>query len=98
MADSNPPIPKVLDYPVVTAIVGVVIFTALLLPIVRHFDPTNGTLTISLIVVLTVVGIAVFSVFFTIPTDEITSAVVGGLVASFGAIIAYWLGKTKGDK
>jgi energy-converting hydrogenase Eha subunit A len=92
-----PPIPKVIDYPVVVAIIMVVVFTAMLLPIINRFDQTSGTLTISLIVVITVVAIAIFSVFFTIPTDEITSAVVGGLVASFGAIIAYWLGKPKGE-
>jgi hypothetical protein len=30
---------------------------------------------------------------FTIPTDEITSGAIGGLVAAFGAVVAYWLSR-----
>jgi hypothetical protein len=33
--------------------------------------------------------------FFTIPSDEITSGVIGGLVAAFGAVIAHWIGRSQ---
>ena len=60
-----------------------------------RFDRTNGVLTISLLVVMSFIAAMAFSLFFTIPTDEVTSAVIGGLVAAFGGIIGYWLGKPK---
>jgi hypothetical protein len=91
--DRFPPIPRILDYPgLMTALFGC-IFTGILLLVATKFDPTGGPLTISLLVVLAFIGTVAFCLFFTIPNDEITSAVVGGLVASFGAVIAYWLGR-----
>jgi hypothetical protein len=32
---------------------------------------------------------------FTVPPDDITPGVVGGLTAGFGAVVAYWLGRTQ---
>jgi drug/metabolite transporter (DMT)-like permease len=91
--DHYPPMPKVLDYPGLMTAIFAVIFTGILLLIAAKWDPTQGPLTISLLVVLAFIGTVAFCLFFTIPNDEITSAVVGGLVASFGAVIAFWLGK-----
>lgn len=91
-----PPVPRLMDYPASVGIAVGVIFTGILLYIASKFDPTGGILTISLMVVLTFIGVVVFVLFFTVPNDEITSAVIGGLTASFGAIIAYWLGRPKG--
>jgi drug/metabolite transporter (DMT)-like permease len=88
-----PPIPKILDYPGFTTALFGVLFTGILLLIATKWDPTQGPLTISLLVVLAFIGTVAFCLFFTIPNDEITSAVVGGLVASFGAVIAFWLGR-----
>jgi len=97
-SDLNPPpIPKLLDYPASIGVALVVALTALLLFLAGRFDPTGGVLTISLMVVLAFLGLVVFCAFFTVPTDEITSSVIGGLTASFGAIIAYWLGVKKKD-
>jgi FtsH-binding integral membrane protein len=93
-----PPIPKLLDYPASLGVALVVVFTAILLFLAGRFDPTGGVLTISLMVVLAFLGLVVFCAFFTLPTDEITSSVIGGLTASFGAIIAFWLGRKDGDK
>jgi drug/metabolite transporter (DMT)-like permease len=90
-----PPFPKILDYPALMTITFGVLFTGLLLLIAAKWDPTQGPLTISLLVVLAFIGTVAFCLFFTIPNDEITSAVVGGLVASFGAVIAFWLGKPR---
>jgi hypothetical protein len=92
-AINPPPIPKVLDYPGMMTIIFGVTFVAVLLFVAGKFDPTGGTLTISLLVVVAFIGLAAFSVFFTVPTDEITSAVIGGLVAAFGGVIAYWLSR-----
>jgi hypothetical protein len=44
-------------------------------------------------VVLGMLGVVTFCLFYTIPNDEITSAAIGGLTASFGAVIAYWLSR-----
>lgn len=93
--DHMPPVPKVLDYPVALTVVGAVVATAVLLTIARYFDPTGGPLSISFFVAIAFVSVAIFCLFFTIPTDEITSSVIGGLTASFGAVVAYWLGRPR---
>jgi FtsH-binding integral membrane protein len=94
---NTPPIPKVLDYPGMMTIIFGVTFVAVLLFVSGKFDPTGGTLTISLLVVVAFLGLVAFSVFFTVPTDEVTSAVIGGLVAAFGGVIAYWLSRGKNN-
>jgi uncharacterized BrkB/YihY/UPF0761 family membrane protein len=90
-----PPMPKLFDYPGATTAVFLTVFTTCLLFVAGRFDPTGGVLTISLLVVLAFVGTVVFTLFFTVPNDEITAAVAGGLVAAFGAVIAHWLGRPK---
>jgi hypothetical protein len=90
-----PPIPKLLDYPLTTGVVLGALATAFLV-VAGRFDPTGGTLTISILVVLAMVSVSIFVMLFSIPTDEITSAVLGGLVAAFGAVMAFWLGKRNG--
>jgi hypothetical protein len=93
-----PPIPKILEYPGLGTGGVVLIATILMLIAVKYFDPTGGQLAISLIIVFSFVGALVFSFFFTIPNDEITSAIAGGLVAAFGAVIAFWLGRSRTGK
>ena len=88
-----PPSPKILDYPTSIGIALEIVFVAILLFVAGRFDPTAGVLTISLLIVLAFIGTVIFCVFFTVPTDEATSAVIGGLTASFGAVVAYWLGR-----
>ena len=90
-----PPAVKIFDYPAAMSLALAVVFTTALLVIASRFDATGGVLTISLLVVLGFLGIVTFCAFFTIPTDEITSGVIGGLVAAFGAVVAYWLGRPK---
>jgi hypothetical protein len=87
-----PPTPKILDYPASIGLALVVVFTAILLFVAGKFDPTGGVLTLSLIVILSFMGVVTFCLFFTIPADEITASVVGGLTAGFGAVISHWLG------
>jgi uncharacterized BrkB/YihY/UPF0761 family membrane protein len=87
-----PPSPKVFDYPASIGIALEIVFVTVLLFVSSKFDHTGGVLTISLLVTLAFVGVVIFCVFFTVPNDEATAAVIGGLTASFGAIIAYWLG------
>lgn len=93
-----PPTPKLLDYPASVGLVIAVGLTALLLVAAKHFDPTGGTLTISLLVILAFLSLVTYCAFFTIPTDEITSGAIGGLVAAFGAVVAYWLGRNIKDR
>ena len=93
-----PPTPKLMDYPASIGLVLAVVMTSVLLVVAGKFDPTGGTLTISLLVILAFLGLVTFCAFFTIPTDEITSGAIGGLVAGFGAVISYWLSRPKGPK
>jgi hypothetical protein len=88
-----PPTPKIMDYPASVGLMIAVVLTTMLLVVSSRFDPTGGTLTISLLVILAFLSLVTFCAFFTIPTDEITSGAIGGLVAAFGAVVAYWLGR-----
>jgi hypothetical protein len=90
-----PPTPKILDYPGLTIVAFGVVFTLALLAVAGKFDPSGGALTISLLVVLAFIAVAAVCLFFTIPTDQATAAVIGGLTAAFGAVIAHWLGRPK---
>ena len=89
-----PPTPKIMDYPASIGLVIAVVLVTVLLVVVSRFDATGGTLTISLLVVLSFLALVIFCAFFTVPTDEITSGAIGGLVAAFGAVVAFWLGRT----
>jgi hypothetical protein len=93
-----PPSPKLLDYPASIGLVIAVVLTAVLLVVSGRFDHTGGTLTISLLVILAFLSLVTYCAFFTIPTDEITSGAIGGLVAAFGAVVAYWLGRNRKDR
>ena len=86
-----PPVPRVMDYPASLGLALAVLFTAILLVAAGRFDPTGGVLTISLVVVLSFMGVVIFCLFFTIPADEITAGVVGGLTAGFGMVMSHWL-------
>jgi uncharacterized BrkB/YihY/UPF0761 family membrane protein len=90
-----PPTPKLTDYPASVGIALGVLFTAILLVVAGRFDPSGGVLTISLLVTLAFIAVVTFCLFFTVPSDEATSAVIGGLTAAFGAVVAHWLGRSK---
>jgi O-antigen/teichoic acid export membrane protein len=92
----NPPPPVALsNYPTLISVGGAVLFTAILVVIAGRFDGTRGVLTISILIVVSFVAVVAYCLIFTIPTDEVTPAVVGGLTAGFGAVVAYWLGRQK---
>jgi hypothetical protein len=91
----TPLLPKMIDYPASVGVALAVLMTGVVLVLIHYFDPTRGPLAISVLVVVCFMGVVVFCSFFTLPTSEITSSVIGGLTAAFGAIIAYWLGKRK---
>jgi hypothetical protein len=93
-----PPIPKIMDYPASVGLIIAVVLVTILLVVTSRFDVTGGTLTISLLVVLAFISLVTFCVFFTVPTDEITSGAIGGLVAAFGAVVAHWLGRNRQDR
>src|SRR5580698_1709809 len=88
-----PPSPKLLDYPASVGLVIAAVLTMFILWVANKFDRTGGTLTISLLVILSFLSLVTYCAFFTIPTDEITSGAIGGLVAAFGAVVTYWLGR-----
>jgi FtsH-binding integral membrane protein len=92
-----PPTPKTIDYPASIGIGISIIFVAVLLVVSSKFDPSHGSLTISLMVVVAFIGVVSFCMFFTVPQDDTTAAAVGGLTAAFGAVIAYWLGHRGSD-
>lgn len=92
-----PPVPKIMDYPASIGLIIAVVLVTCLLVVTSKFDASGGTLTISLLVVLGFMSLVTFCAFFTIPTDEITSGAIGGLVAAFGAVVAFWLSRNRKD-
>ena len=90
-----PPSPRITDYPALMAVGFGILFTGALLIISGRFDPTGGTLTISILIILAMVAVIAICLFYTIPSDQATAAVIGGLVAAFGAVVSYWLGHSK---
>ena len=88
-----PPVPRMMDYPGTIGVSFLILFTTIMVFIAGKFDPSGGVLALSMLVVLAFVGVVIFCLFFTVPNDEITSSVVGGLTAAFGAVIAFWLGR-----
>jgi len=95
----NPPPPvALLNYPgALAGIVAVVLLSAVLY-VSGKFDPTQGPLTISILIVLGMLGATAYCLVFTVPNDDITPGVVGGLTAGFGAVVAYWLGRTQANR
>jgi len=94
-AFNPPPSVSLSNYPSAVAVATGVIFTAILLFISHKFDPTQGALTISILITLGMLGAVAYCLIFTIPNDDITPGIVGGLTAGFGAVVAHWLGRTK---
>lgn len=90
-----PPTPKIMDYPASVGLIIAVILTTILLVVTSKFDATGGVLTVSLLVILAFLAVVTFCAFFTVPTDEITSGAIGGLVAAFAQVVAFWLSRGK---
>lgn len=82
-------------YPVAAGIVLGVALTSIMLAFASRFDPTRGTLTISLLIVVGMLATTGYCLIYTIPQDDITPGVVGGLTAGFGAVVAHWLGQRR---
>jgi len=90
----NPPPPvSIGNYPSAIAVSVAVIMTAILIAVSSRMDRTRGVLTVSLLIIVSFIEVTAYCLIFTIPTDEVTPAVVGGLTAGFGAVVAYWLGR-----
>jgi hypothetical protein len=90
-----PPQVQLFSYPGAVGAGFAVLFTVVLLIVSGRFDPTQGPLTISILIVLGMLGATAYCLIFTVPNDDITPGVVGGLTAGFGAVVAYWLGRTQ---
>lgn len=93
-----PPAVALMNYPSAIGVALVCVFTTALLIVAGKFDPTGGTLTLSLMITLGMLGATAYCLIFTIPTDDITPGIVGGLTAGFGAVVAHWLGRIQGGK
>jgi uncharacterized BrkB/YihY/UPF0761 family membrane protein len=91
-----PPTPRLIPYPGLIGIAALIVFTAGLLIIIDRFDGSHGILAISLLIVLAFIGVTIFCLFFTIPNDQVTAGVIGGLIAAFGAVVAHFIGKSNG--
>jgi hypothetical protein len=94
LVNAPPPV-ALFNYPVAIGSVLAVTLTAVVLYVAGRFDPTGGPLTISVLIVLGMLGAVTYCLMFSIPPDDITPGVVGGLTAGFGAVVAYWLGRTQ---
>ena len=94
-AFNPPPQVPLTAFPSSVAVATVVLFTCGLLFVSNRYDPTQGALTISLLITLGMLGAVAYCLIFTIPNDDITPGIVGGLTAGFGAVVAHWLGRTK---
>ena len=81
------------NFPATIIVGATVIFTTILIIIAGKFDPTQGPLTISILIVLGMISAIAYCLIFTIPADDITPGVIGGLTAGFGAVVTYWLGR-----
>jgi uncharacterized RDD family membrane protein YckC len=90
---NGPPHVDLLSYPISIGVTLGVVLTSILLVVSGRFDPTQGVLTISIMIVLGMLGATGYCLIFTIPTDDITPGIVGGLTAGFGAVVAHWLGR-----
>jgi len=93
-----PPAVALMNYPSAIGVALICFFTAALLIVAGKFDPTGGTLTLSLMITLGMLGATAYCLIFTIPPDDITPGIVGGLTAGFGAVVAHWLGRIQGRK
>jgi uncharacterized BrkB/YihY/UPF0761 family membrane protein len=92
-----PPHPQMLDYPGAVGTAFLILFTTIMLFVAGKFDPTGGVLTISLTIILGFLAVVAFTMFYTVPSNEITSSVIGGLTAAFGAVVTLWLGRNRKD-
>jgi hypothetical protein len=81
------------NFPATIIVTSTVIMTAVLVVIAGRFDPTRGPLTLSILITLGMLGAIAYCLIFTIPNDDITPSVIGGLTAAFGAVLAYWFGR-----
>jgi hypothetical protein len=94
-AFNPPPQVPLSAFPSSIAVAVVVVFASILLFVSNKYDPTQGALTLSLLITLGMLGAVAYCLIFTIPNDDITPGIVGGLTAGFGAVVAHWLGRTK---
>jgi hypothetical protein len=83
------------NFPATVVVASTVVLTAILIVVAGKFDPTQGPLTISILITLGMLGAITYCLIFTIPADDITPSVVGGLTAGFGAVLAYWFGRAR---
>ena len=57
----------------------------------RWADPTQGLLTISVIVVSAFVGVTYTGILYGIPQTPVNEIMIGALATSLGAVIAFWM-------
>jgi hypothetical protein len=98
VVNAPPAVSTFVPYPIAIGVFLAVLLTSTLLYVGGKFDTTGGPLTISILIVLGMLGACAYCLIFTVPQDDITPGVVGGLTAGFGAVIAYWFGRAQAGR
>jgi hypothetical protein len=92
-----PPQPRLAPYPEIVGVLLGILAASVLLVVANKMDRTHGELTISLLVVLGYLAAMIFCLFFTVPQDATTAAIIGGLSTAFGMVMTRWVAGRKGD-
>lgn len=90
-----PSLEHLFPYPIAAGAILGVALTSMMLFFTDRYDKSGGALTISILIVIGMLGAVGYCLIYTIPIDDITPGVVGGLTAGFGAVVAHWLGRPK---
>lgn len=80
-------------YLALTAAMAVMIASAAIITASRYFDPTNGVLTLAVIITVSFVVATYASMIYTINQTPLTEILIGGLATALGAVVAYWMGR-----
>lgn len=73
----------------------VVIVSAAIVIVARRYDPTEGLLTISILVVAAFITAAFASMIYDVKQTPSTELLLGALATSLGAIVAHWMSPRK---
>ena len=105
MADAEPMKPLVvlphisgtiLPYSAMFGCTLAIIFSCFVIYFAGKYDKTGGPLTVSILFIVTFMGVITYCLIYTIPQDPTTATMSGALAAAVGAIVAYWFAKDHG--
>lgn len=85
-------------YLALAAAMAVMGSSAIIIIVARHFDSTNGVLTLAVIITVSFVVATYASLIYNIQQTPLTEILIGGLATALGAVVAYWMGRDRRDK